>query len=48
MATSSGAQHLLSHPYLTKSSQRLNVMRLIALPTTALLLAIAGTIVSNV
>ncbi len=48
MATSSKAQRLLSHPHLTQSSQGLNIMRLIALPTTALLLAIAGTIVSNV
>ncbi len=48
MATSSEAQRCLSHPHLTQSSQGLNVMRLSVLPTTALLLAIAGTIVSNV
>ncbi len=48
MARSSIAQRLLSRPHLTNSSQGLNVIRPTALPTTALLLAIAGTIVSNV
>ena len=48
MATSSLAQRLVSHPHLTQSSQGLNVIRPTALPTTALLLAIADTIVSNV